>query len=250
MKQLTIRNRLFLLVGFITSCMLFVQCPKTCNHSNLSPTKSQQSIKQNKSKQDLLRVRQLPSRNAHYMEITIQSSNTGTVLSQCTLIATALAGHGILFAPGDKVKGRLQYNIRLTEETNLDKVYISKGNADMFKQGKSIKIKCMYQHEVGTQQGEDHQVQIKVCVYDSNHQILEQKAEKVSFLITQAPKPKEQKTTKSTKKPLSRTPKKSNQVKGIGKLSPPDDRLHNLNEYIFAPSAMKELISFVSLHKS
>jgi hypothetical protein len=223
MKQLTIRNRLFLLVGFIGSCMLFVQCPKTCNHSNLSPTQPQKSIKQKKPK-DLLRVRQWPSNNAHYVEITIQPSNTGTELSQCTLTATNLTGRGRLLAAVDKVQGRLQYKIPLEQETNLDKIYLSKGNAVVFKQGKSIGIRCVYEPDVGTQQREDHQLQIKVCVYDGSRQILEQQAEKVSFLITQGPKPKKPKITKPNKKRPSRTPKKSSQPKEIGKVIPPDNR--------------------------
>lgn len=141
MKWLTIRKRLFLLVGFIGGCILFVQCPKTCSHSNLPSAQSQESTQQKKSKKDLLRIRQLPSRSAHYVEITIQPSNTGTELSQCTITAPTLVGHGVLFAAIDKVKGRLQYTLSLAEETSLDKVYVSQGNAEVIKQGKPIKIK-------------------------------------------------------------------------------------------------------------
>lgn len=207
MKQLTIRKCLFLLVGIISSCMLFVQCPKTCNHFTPSPAQSQKSTKQKKSKKNLLRVRQSNSRNAHYVEITVQSYNTETELSQCTITAPTVAGNGRLLAAVDKVKGSLQYNIPLTEETNLGKVYLSKGNAEVFKQGKPIQLRCVYQPEVGTQQGEEHQVQIKVCAYDSSHQVLEQKVEEVSFLITQLPKSKQPKATKPSNKSSSRTTK-------------------------------------------
>jgi hypothetical protein len=129
-----------------------------------------------------------------------------------------------LLAAVDKVKGKLQYSIPLTEETNLDKVYLSKGNAEVFKRGKPIQFRCVYQPDIGTQQGEDHQVQIKVCTYDSSHQVLEQKVEEVSFLVTQTSEPKKPKTTKPTKKSSSRTAKKSSQPKGRGKSSPPDNR--------------------------
>lgn len=59
MKQLKTHKRLFLLVGIISICILFVQCPRAHNQSNIPPTKFQ------KSKKELLRVRQVPSRSAH-----------------------------------------------------------------------------------------------------------------------------------------------------------------------------------------
>jgi hypothetical protein len=123
-------------------------------------------------------------------------------------MATTLAGRGTLLAPRGKDQGKLQYNICLTEETKLDKIYLSRGNVALFKQGKPIEIRCAYQPDVGTQQGETHQVQIRVCVYDRNHQLLEQQLEEVNFHISHLPQPKKPKTTKPAKKRSSHVTKK------------------------------------------
>lgn len=84
----------------------------------------------------------------------------------------------------------------------------------------------MYQPEVGTQQGENHQVQIEAYVYGSTHQLLEHQAKEVSFFIVPIPKPKEKAeeptTTKPSKKASSRTSKKGSQPKE--KASLPGDR--------------------------
>ncbi len=224
MKQLTIRKRIFLLVWLISVCILFVQCPSACHRPNPTAIQSRKPTKNKDTKKDLLRIRQIPSRGVlSYVAITIQPPTTGTILSQYTLTAKVLVGEGVLLAAKEKAKEKLQYTIRLTEETNLDQVYFTKGNAEVLQQGKPIVIRCAYQPEVGMQQGENHQVQIRVCAYDSSHQILEHQAEEVSFLITQAPKPKKPKTTKPTKKSSSPTTKKSSQPKGRGKVGSPDN---------------------------
>lgn len=215
MKQLTIYQRLFLLLGVIMSAMLFVQCPKSCKPSNLSPTQFEKFAKKEKSKKDLLRVRQLPSRNAHYIEITIQPFTIGTELSQYSLTAPTVSGDGILLAPVDKVKTRLQYTLPLTKETKLDQIYLSKGNSDIFKQGKSIQIKCVYQPKAGTQEGENHQLQMKVCSYNKDHQIMEQQTKEISLLMTQRFNEQNTKTTKFAQKYSSHTDNKRNQANVI-----------------------------------
>jgi hypothetical protein len=225
MIQQAIRKLLFLLVGLISGCILFVKCPSACHRSNNPPAIQFRKPTKNKdTKKDLLRVRQILSRGGvSYVEITIQPPTTGTTLSQYTLTAKVLVGEGILLAAKEKAKQKLQYTIRLAEETRLDKIYLSKGNAEVLQQGKPIVIRCMYEPEVGTQQGENHQVQIRVCAYDNSHQILEHKTEEVSFLINQVPQPKKPKATDPAKKSLSPTTKKSSQPKGIGQISSPNN---------------------------
>lgn len=215
MKQLTIRKHL-LIVAVVSSCLVWVQCSKACNHSNLSPTQPQQATKKRQPQDALLCVRQSADNRSSYIEIIVCPPKPETELSQYSIIASNLKGKGDLLAAVNKIKGKLQYSLSLKEETKLDKVYLSKGNAVLFKQGKPIKMRCRYQTDLGTQQGEVHQIQIKLCVYDSSHQISEQQVREANFHITQPSQPQEPQVAKRAKKSSAYTSKKGRQPQDIG----------------------------------
>lgn len=94
-------------------------------------------------------------------------------------------GQGQLWGAKEKIKHRLQYKILLGEERSLGDLLLSAGNAEGFRAGKQIKLRCKYEPQEGAKKGDEHRLAIKVIQQDEQGAIIRQAQAEVTLIVKQ-----------------------------------------------------------------
>ena len=122
---------------------------------------------------------------SNYFTITINPDQPGKSMANYFISVQKLAGHGnLLLGVKEETKSGLQYTVILKERERMSLgSLLPAGKADQFYQEKSIKFRCRYDPQIGSQQGDQHRLAITISEQDDHGQVIRQKQAEVGLAV-------------------------------------------------------------------